>query len=275
MLSIDDLVTSFTGLGVRRGGTVLVHASLSRLGFVCGGPVAVVEALLDVLGPAGTVVVPTQTVANSDPSRWTHNGTGDIPPRWWPKARDTFPPFDPERTPSRGMGVVAECVRTWPGARRSAHPVTSFAALGARAAEIVATHPTHCRLGESSPLGALDRLGASVLLLGVGFDKCTAFHLAEYRRPARMAQFSCAVKTASAGRRWETYTDVDLDATDFAALGAAFDPTGMVTSATVGQGLARHFRLDSAVSFALQWMDTHRSRGGLSPMLPDLAGYVD
>jgi aminoglycoside 3-N-acetyltransferase len=275
MLSIDDLVTSFTGLGLHPGETVLVHASMSRLGFVCGGPVAIVDALLEVLGPTGTVVVPTQTVANSDPSRWIGNGTGAVAPQWWPKVRDTYPPFDPERTPSRGMGVVAECVRTWPGARRSAHPVTSFAALGARAAEIVATHPANCRLGESSPLGVLDRFGASVLLLGVGFDKCTAFHLAEYRRPARMAKFSCAVKTASAGRRWETYSDVDLDASDFDALGAAFDRTGLVARARVGQGVARHFRLDSAVGFALQWMDTHRSRRGFSPALPGVAGYAD
>jgi aminoglycoside 3-N-acetyltransferase len=274
MLSIDDLVTSFTKLGMHPDETVLVHASLRRLGVVCGGPVAVVEALLEVLGPGGTIVVPTQTVANSDPSRWIHNGTGDVAPRWWPKVRDTYPPFDPERTPSRGMGVVAECVRTWPGARRSAHPVTSFAALGARSAEIVAAHPADCRLGETSPLGALDRLGASVLLLGVGFDKCTAFHLAEYRRPARSAQFSCAVKTASGGRQWETYTDVDLDASDFDALGAAFDAAGMVATGTVGQDVARHFRVDSAVSFAAQWMDTHRSRDALSPALPAADGYV-
>jgi aminoglycoside 3-N-acetyltransferase len=272
MLSTEDLVKAFTEVGVADGETVLVHASLRRLGFVCGGPVAVVEALLEVLGPDGTIVVPTQTVANSDPSRWSRNGTGDVAPQWWPKARDTCPPYDPDRTPSRGMGVVAECVRTWPGARRSGHPVTSFAALGARSAEIVADHPPDCRLGESSPLGALDRLRASVLLLGVGFDKCTAFHLAEYRRPARAAEFSCAVKTASAGRRWETYTDVALDAGDFGALGAAFEVTGMVTAATVGLGAARHFRFASAVGFAGDWMDTHRSRPALSAALPGLWG---
>jgi aminoglycoside 3-N-acetyltransferase len=272
MLSTEDLAKAFTEAGLADGETVLVHASLRRLGFVCGGPVAVVEALREVLGPDGTIVVPTQTVANSDPSRWSANGTGEVAPQWWPKARDSCPAYDPAVTPSRGMGAVAECVRTWPGARRSAHPVTSFAALGARSAEIVAAHPPQCRLGESSPLGVLDRLRASVLLLGVGFDKCTAFHLAEYRRPARRGEFSCAVKTASGGRRWETYTDVDLDAGDFGALGAAFEATGMVTRATVGWGDARHFRFDSAVRFAGDWMNTHRSRPALSAALPGASG---
>lgn len=58
-------------LGLRGADTVLVHASLRSLGWVCGGQVAVVQALLDVVGSTGTLVVPTQTTGNSDPKHWS------------------------------------------------------------------------------------------------------------------------------------------------------------------------------------------------------------
>jgi aminoglycoside 3-N-acetyltransferase len=89
--------------------------------------------------------------------------------------------------------MIAERVRTWPGAVCSRHPKTSFAAVGARAAELMRRHDIDCYLGEASPLGALD---AATLLLGVGFSRATAFHLAEYRLPypARRG-YACAVRT--------------------------------------------------------------------------------
>lgn len=75
LVTRGTLAAGLRELGVRTGDTLLAHSSLSALGWVCGGPVAVVRALLDVLGPDGTLVVPTQTtrVTPSAPSR---NGCG-------------------------------------------------------------------------------------------------------------------------------------------------------------------------------------------------------
>src|ERR1700741_3954042 len=158
----DDLVA----LGLQSGDTVLAHASLSSFGWVCGGAVAVVQALLDVLGPEGTLVVPTQTMGNSDPMHWTKP---PVPEEWWPVIRKSMPAFDPRITPSTGIGAVGEMVRQWPGAVRSNHPHASFAAVGGAAVELMAEHRLDSHLGEHSPLAALERAGARVLLLGVGF----------------------------------------------------------------------------------------------------------
>jgi len=125
-----SIATDLHSLGVAPGSVLLVHTAVSRLGWVCGGPVAVAQALLDVLGPDGTLVVPTHTTGNSDPARWGHP---PVPDAWWPVIREHMPGFDPRITPSRGVGALPEVVRTLPGAVRSAHPQMSFAAIGPQA----------------------------------------------------------------------------------------------------------------------------------------------
>ena len=117
------------------------------------------------LGPDGTLVVPTHT---PEQLRTRRLGESARAGSWWPTIRDEMPGFDPAMTPSQWMGSVPELVRTWPGARRSDHPHVSFAALGPAADQIVRDHRLDSMLGEPSPLARVYALGGDVLLLGVG-----------------------------------------------------------------------------------------------------------
>lgn len=236
---------------------MLVHSSLRSIGYVCGGAVAVVQALTDVLTPEGTLVVPAQTPDNRDPSRWAKQ----VPSQWWPQMREHLPGFDPRLQDCRAMGMIAETVRTWPGAVRSGHPQTSFAALGARAQELMACHELDSELGEKSPLAALDAANAHTLLLGVGYDRCTAFHLAEYRLAERPPphENSCVVIGPDGHRRWVRYTGARLDASPFEALGRAFEEDdGPVVRGLVGRAVARLLPIRSAVAYAAGWLARHR-----------------
>ncbi|WP_037571753.1 aminoglycoside N(3)-acetyltransferase [Phaeacidiphilus oryzae] len=253
----DSLAEDLRALGVRPGGALLVHSSLSSLGWVVGGAVTAVEALMAALGAAGTLVVPTHTSDNSDPGEW---GNPPVPEEWWPVIRAHMPPYDPRITPSRGMGAIAETVRTWPGAQRSAHPQTSFSAHGPLAEKITGGHALDCRLGEDSPLARLEEADAQVLLLGAGYDSCTCFHLAEYRLPPdrrRTAECACAV-SGPAGRAWRTFTDTRVTSEDFAELGAGYETAQPVTRGRVGGADSRLFPLRDAVAYAQAWLRDHR-----------------
>ena len=259
----DDL----RALGVAPGDLLIVHSSVKALGWIPGGAVAVVQALRDAVGETGTLTVPAQTAGNSDPSAWQHP---PVPEDWWPVIREHTPAFDPALTPSEGMGKVPEVVRTWPGARRSAHPQTSFAALGPLAEEVCAVHDLDSQCGERSPLAALERLGAKILVLGATFGSCTAFHLAEYRVPgaAAMKTDGAAVLTGDRGRAWATYQDLDLDEDDFETIGEHLLSTGVVSSGRVGAASCHLVDLATAVDTARAWMAEHRQVPGAATAAP-------
>ncbi|MFF5171663.1 aminoglycoside N(3)-acetyltransferase [Micromonospora sp. NPDC000089] len=251
-----SLAAQLTALGVRPGGTLLVHAGLRTLGFLCGGPQALVLALRDALGPDGTLVVPTHTPENSDPAGWRNP---PVPVDWWPVIQREMPGFDPAVTPSRFMGALAETVRCWPGARRSDHPHVSFAALGPQAERIVAGHSRADMLGERSPLGRVNDLDGEVLLLGVDHGANTSLHLAEYRRPAPSRErLGAAVRSCGGGREWVWWDDVAIDASDFPRLGTDLEATGAVRSGPVGSGVGRLMRQRAAVDFAVDWLGRNR-----------------
>ncbi|KPI30329.1 Aminoglycoside N(3')-acetyltransferase [Actinobacteria bacterium OV320] len=253
LVTRDSLAAELRALGVEPGEILLVHSSLSSLGWVCGGAVAVVQGLLDAIGPDGTLVVPTQSGDLSDPALWSNP---PVPAQWWERIRTTMPAYDPLITPALGVGVIPETVRTWPGALRSAHPQTSFAALGARAAELVEGHAPDCRLGEHSPLARLEKAGARVLLLGAGYATCTSFHLAEYRIPAPLV----AVGRPGPGGTWEVVTEVSIDSDRFDELGHDFERDRDVVRGTVGAAAVRLFPVADAVAYAQRWLPLHRSR---------------
>jgi aminoglycoside 3-N-acetyltransferase len=259
VLNRESLSQDLRWLGVVPGQILLVHASLRRIGRVSGGADDVVAALREVAGPDATLVVPTSTADNSDTSRLYRARIQGMNADEIRRYQDAMPPFTPER-PSVGMGRIAERVRTTPGAVRSEHPQTSFAALGPRARMLMAGHQIDCHLGEFSPLGRLYEAGAWVLLMGVGYEACTCFHLAEYRYlPLPPRQVYRCVITEEGKRQWWSYEDVVLDDRDFAALGEAFDRTGHVVRGYVGQAECRLIPLATAVDFATEWLRQHRT----------------
>lgn len=174
----QDVLEVLTQIGVCRGDTLMVHTSLGSLGFVCGGPQVVIEALLETVGSEGTVMMPTQSWKNLDPTDGVH---WEEPTAWWPLIRENWPAYNKDITPTNTMGAVAEMFRKWPGVLRSDHPARSVAAWGKQAEYLTAEHNLSNIFGDGSPIGKLYELDGYVLLIGVGYDKNTSLHLADVR----------------------------------------------------------------------------------------------
>ncbi|MFD4031141.1 aminoglycoside N(3)-acetyltransferase [Streptomyces sp. NPDC058637] len=261
LVSGERTVAQLAGLGVERGGVLLVHASMRAAGGEAG---AMAESLRTALGPEGTLVVPSFTPENSDTSPSYLNRVRGLSDEARAAVRAAMPPFDLATTPAPGMGRLAETVRRTPGAERSAHPQTSFTAIGPAAGKLLARHRPDCHLGEDSPLARLYEADARILLLGTDFGTCTAFHLAEYRLPAPPRRLYRCVVAPEGRRRWWEYEDVALDDGDFSMLGHAFEHAGTagdVRTGPVGSARSRLVRLRAAVDFAVGWLGEHRTGG--------------
>jgi aminoglycoside 3-N-acetyltransferase len=258
-LTTGDIARDLRTLGLEPSGVLLLHASMRVMGLVAGGAATVVEAVRDVLGPAGTLVVPTTTAENSDTSRAYLASVAGLTPVQVRAHQDGMPPFDRAATPATLAGRVAEEVRTTSGAIRSAHPQSSFAAVGPRARSLMKAHKIDCHLGEQSPLSKLYTAGAWVLLLGVGYSACTALHLAEYRYlpSPPLRTYRCVIRYRG-HRQWRSYSDVVLDDSDFEAIGEVLDEDINMHRGYVGNAECRLMPMRQVVDTAANWMGEHR-----------------
>lgn len=254
-VTVSGMVHDFKQLGIQEGDHVLVHSSLSSIGWVCGGPQAVIQALLQSIGDAGTLVMPAQSGDWSDPAEW---GNPPVPQEWIDIIYKEMPAFDAGATPTRGMGRIAEVFRTYPGTLRSNHPQVSFCANGRHASYIVADHPLTPQFGEDSPLGKLYTAGAKVLLLGAGFDSCTSLHLAETRLQGMPTKKMGTAMLVNGRRTWKWFMDYAYNSDDFEELGRHFAGEATVTIGQVGQADSILLDMKEAVDYAGEWLAKHR-----------------
>ncbi len=256
-LTVDRLTEQLSGCGLQAGQTVLVHSSMSKLGWVAGGAQAVIQALLRVLGEDGTLMMPTHTTQNTDPANWSNP---PVPESWVPIIRANTPAFDPAITPTRSMGVIPELFRTWPETVRSDHPIGSFAAHGPNATTLTRNHQLLDMFGDNSPLGKLYELDGYILLLGVDHGNNTSLHLAENRAnwSGKLFIQEATAMMVRGVREWVSFKMLALDTDDFNTVGNAYEARAGLKRGQVGEAVVRLIRQRPLIDFAVEWMEANR-----------------
>jgi aminoglycoside 3-N-acetyltransferase len=235
-------------LGLRPGGVALVHAGLADLGYLVHGVEAVRLALARVLGPEGTLLVPTFTGDAMDPSCWVDPA---LPAEMWNEVRDGMPCFDPRRTLPRQMGSLALSVALDPDACRSHHPLASFAALGPMAEELTRVHDLRDPFGRKSPLGRALELDADVLLLGVNQTRNSAFYLGQCLAdmPAVRRNRGAFLAEVEGRREWIVPERLPVCSEGFGRIEDELTARGLIRVALAGDGTCRLMRLGPLVAF--------------------------
>ncbi len=243
----ESLVREFQNLGLASGATIIVHSSLKSLGWVCGGAVTVIQALMDVVGTSGNIVMPTHTSDYTEPSKWQNP---PAPKDLWETIRTSMPAFDPKITPTYWMGVIPEVFRTFPGALRSNHPSASFAAWGARADWILAEQTLDNPMGAKSPLAKIYDLNGEILLIGVGHGSNTSLHLAESMTPNFPKTTQGSPMLNEKGEwSWVNYIEPEYDSEKFPAIGAKYEASNKIKKHKIGGAEVRLINQREIVDF--------------------------
>ena len=161
--SKEDLVADLKKIGIVEGDALLVHSSLSKIGFVHGGPTAVIQALLETIGSTGTLLMPSFPAKGRSKDYLNAN-----------------PLFDVLNTPS-AMGIITEEFRKMKGVKRSLHPTDPVCALGPLAEYLTATHLGRLTpYDQVSPFRKLAEKKGKILMLGTTLNGAgTSLHTLE------------------------------------------------------------------------------------------------
>lgn len=231
----EQVVHGLLELGVR-GSVVVVHVDLHRLNLTEADAEWMAAAIVDAVGPTGTVLMPT----------FTYDKTVVTGP-WEELPADPFRTTIPFHLDLPTVDPVAEAFRHRPGALRTDHPTHSFAALGPRARELLSTHRDNNPLG---PLKKLNLLRGSIVLLGAQLDRVTALQLALQEAGRAPRRKAVALRINAAGYQERVVIDPFPSCTQgFAKLEGALDPA-LMREVRIGGARLRAGRLRDLLQFA-------------------------
>lgn len=259
LLTTVSLIKEFRSAGFFAGQTILVHTSMKAFGaYIVGAEQAIVDALMAVITDEGTLIMPTFTSDNSDPSTWY---VAPVPESQWDILRDNMPAYRPESTPTNRMGRINECFRNYKDVKRSSHPAFSFGAWGKHAQFVIDNQALNNSVAEQSPIGRIYDLDGFVCLMGVGYKRNTSLHLADFRAQwiGKEREYNASALLINGKREWVTYYDDAIASDDFEQIGHDFEvATNEVTVSTIGEATVRVMRQRALVDYAITWMEAHR-----------------
>jgi len=158
-LTSNDIKSGLESFGFKAGDKIMVHSSLSSLGWVEGGAKAVIKALVDLVGDEGTILMPSFNHG----APFSPSGAGT---------------FDPKETPCTN-GIIPDTFWRMEGVYRSLNPTHPFSAYGKDAKRWTENHHKTLTMGEESPLGMLALEGGYQINIGTTHGTTTAKHVAE------------------------------------------------------------------------------------------------
>lgn len=247
--TIATLINDFKAIGITEGMTLIVHPSLSSVGWIAGGALALIQALQKTLTEEGTLVMPSHSTDLSDPKDWENP---KVNRKFWDDIKKEIPGYDSQITPTYRLGVVPELFRTLPNVKRSDHPAYSFSAWGKEKEYILNDHLLDNGLGEQSPLARIYDLNGHILLLGTNYDSNTSMHLSEHRVGVFPKTTEGSPLIIKGNKKWVTYNEIEYDETNFIKIGELFEKKQTVKTGLIGEAQSKLINQKRIVDFTTE-----------------------
>lgn len=152
MLTKAEILSGFQKIPLTPSRIIMVHSAYKSLGGVEGGAETIINALLDFVGPEGTVLFPTFNF-----HEWTERHY-----------------FDISETLSK-MGIIGEVARQREDALRTPHPIFSFAALGKEKERFAKCDDVRA-YGSNSVFGLFHKLNGVIISIGLHWNSTFSMH---------------------------------------------------------------------------------------------------
>lgn len=244
IITIEDVKRLLKNIGIQNGDVLEVHASLKSIGYILGGANALLDAILEVLGFEGTLVMSAHSIDNSEPA-YFQKPPVDI--SLFKSIRENTPSFKGKFDDLSGMGQLAIALQKRPSVYFSSHPQVSMMAHGKHAKWITQSHPLNDMFGLKSPLAKMVELKAKVLLIGVEYNSCTGMHLGEYLSQKRPIVIQGSRMVVGSKEDWVKFLSYDFDSDDFNQVGRIMELDNKVSLNLLGNSMVKSFDLEYAV----------------------------
>ena len=260
-ITYDDLIDLFNRFAIRRETVLEVVGPTDKALPIIGGAATLIDALLQQVGPNGTIVTPMDFMDNQDPYHWHDDGLFNPQLSDYPRYRQAIRPFDPLTSVSNPYNPIAENLRLREGARISNHPHHAYVAYGKYAPLITNRQSLHLSRGEDSPTARMVEKRAKCLLLGVHLSALDALMLAYYRSECAPFVVKQSKLSLNGTTVWKDYVDIDADMSFFDTVESILIQQGLLKVSALGDVncfygsineivdvLTKHFELHSPLN---------------------------
>ncbi len=216
----EELIRDLTESGgLKAGDKIIVHSSMQEVGRVAEGTKMIVQAMKEVITPAGMIMMPALSDVTDDCR------------------------FYIAKSPSR-VGLITELFRLSEGVKRSKHPTHSATAWGTGIDELLAGHENTTAMGIGNPFTKAAQAGADMIMIGCTLTTCTLVHAAEaIHRTPYLGKVAYGDFDKELTLIDYDGTEIKFPAVDLPGDGAGFGPVQEVLEQ---RGLITHWKLGDA-----------------------------
>lgn len=250
IITRTDLQQQLLTCGFKKGDILEIHASIKAIGYILGGAQTLLDAIIDVIGIEGTLIMAAQVYDNSEPAFFEHP---PIPVESYASFRKHHPAFRNKLDNIRHMGDLARAMMIRPNSYMSDHPQDAFIAMGKYAKWITQNHSLNAQLGPDSPLGKMLELKSKLVLIGVNYDNATGMHLGEHLSGVRPNILQGARVLVHGESQWVQFNGLDYDSDDFIKPGELLEKRGLVKFSSLGKAEVKIFNLSDATDVVIEY----------------------